>query len=163
MRMIPALLFFSFTLCAENVQMCRFTFDQSQRKDSSQTSFLLCRTFFYFLLWLAEKKINIHFSAPLDNICHSSPQAYSDWACRVNRSKLTQISQGSPDTLWQEEDRGESEIRLFSSIWGTGEDMRSGTQAWGSYVCIHTQTSTEWSTIHSPTYAVNRLSFSSVS
>ena len=80
----------------------------------------------FFSFWQAEKKPkHIHFSVPLDNICHSSPQAYSDWACRVNRSKRTQISQGGPGTqrLGGGGDRGESRMRLFFFYFRQGRGL----------------------------------------
>lgn len=75
-------------------------------------------------------EINIHFRVPRDNICHSSPQAYSDWACRVNRAKLTQISQGRPGTLW----RG---MRLFSSRFRQGRGLLLAHLS-------HTETDEKW-------------------
>lgn len=76
------------------------------------------------------KKINIHFRVARDNICHGSPQAYSDWACRVNRAKLTQISQGRPGTLW----RG---MRLFSSRFRQGRGLLLAHLS-------HTETDEKW-------------------
>jgi len=67
----------------------------------SQNSLSSCtQTHIYiFICFDKKKKENggkkSHFCVSLDNICHSSPRAYSDWVCWVNRSKLTRISQGS--------------------------------------------------------------------